>query len=41
MRMQQKHTFDQRHKARQLDPLATGDLIWIPQNQTEGTVAQR
>ena len=38
MRMQQKHTFDQRHKARRLDPLAPGDLVWIPQNQTEGTV---
>ena len=38
MRMQQKCTFDQRHKARRLDPLVPGDLVWIPQNQTEGTV---
>ena len=38
MRMQQNHTFDQHHKARQLDPLAPGDLVWIPQNQKEGTM---
>ena len=38
MRMLQKPTFDQRHKAHRLDPLAPGDLVWIPQNQTEGTV---
>ena len=38
MRMPQKHTFEQRHKACRLDPLASGDLVWIPLNQTEGTV---
>ena len=38
MRMQQKHTFDQRHKAHRPDPLAAGDLVWLLQNQTEGTV---
>ena len=38
MRTQQKHTFNQRQKASRLDPLAPGNLVWIPQNQTEGTV---
>ena len=38
MQKKQKKTFDQRHRARTLDPLMPGDLVWIPQSQTEGTV---
>ena len=38
MRMQQKHTFDQLHKAGRLGPLAPVHLVWILQKQAEGTV---
>ena len=34
----QKRNFDKRHKARQLNPLAPGDSVWIPSIHVEGTV---
>ena len=38
MQKKQKKTFDQHHRAHALDTLMPGDLVWIPQSQTEGTV---
>lgn len=36
----QKEHFDIRHRVRNLDPLLPGDLVWIPDHNTSGTVVQ-
>ena len=36
----QKDHFDSRHRVQNLDPLSPGDLVWIPDHNSSGTVVQ-
>ena len=40
MRQRQKNNFDQHHRAKELQPLAKGDKVWIPDNKSWGTVQE-
>ena len=33
--------FDRQHKARDLQPLQPGDTVWVPENQSDGTVVEQ
>ena len=37
-RSKQQQNFNKRHRARQLNPLQTGDQVWIPEFQQQATV---
>ena len=37
-RRKQKVNFDGRHRARDLSPTLTGDLVWIPDRRKHGTI---
>ena len=37
-RSKQQTNFNKRHRARQLEPLQTGDRVWIPEFQQQATV---
>lgn len=36
----QKALFDSRHRAQDLDPLSPGDVVWIHDHNTSGTVVE-
>ena len=36
----QKELFDSRHRAQDLDPLSPGDVVWIHDHNTSGTVVE-
>ena len=36
-----KKNFDRRHKVRDLQPLQLGDTVWVPENQSDGTVVEQ
>ena len=40
MRDRMKRNFDKRHGARNLKPLTPGDTVWLPENDTGGTVVR-
>ena len=40
MRQRQKQTFDSCHKAHSLHPLSPGESVWLPDQETDGTVMQ-
>ena len=39
-RSKQQQNFNKRHRARQLNPLQTGDQVWIPEFQQQATVVR-
>ena len=40
MRDQMKRNFDSHHKAAPLQPLNPGDIVWIPEDDSEGIVIE-
>ena len=40
MRERMKRIFDSHHKVASLQPLHLGDIIWIPEHDSEGTVVE-
>ena len=40
MRDRRKRNFDSRHKAAPLQPLNLGDIVWIPEDESEGIVVE-
>ena len=41
LKKQNKINFDRQHKARDLQPLQPGDTVWVPENQSDGTVVEQ
>ena len=41
LKKQNKKNFDRQHKARDLQPLQPGDTVWVPENQSDGTVVEQ
>ena len=40
MRDRMKRNFDSHHKAAPLQPLNLGDIVWIPEDESEGIVVE-
>ena len=41
LKSNQKRNFDNHHGVRDLDPLSTGQLVWVPDTRVEEQVAPR
>ena len=41
LKKRDKKNFDNRHKARELQPLQPGDTVWIPENKSNGIVVEQ
>ena len=41
LKKKNKRNFDNRHKARDLQPLQPGDTVWIPENKSDGTIVEQ